>query len=47
MKYKKRAIEMGTRGRVRAIELFSEEASVKRLIKYFKVVQKESQNNIS
>jgi glycosyltransferase involved in cell wall biosynthesis len=44
---KKRAIEMGTRGRVRAIELFSEEASVKRLIKYFKVVQKESQNNIS
>lgn len=44
---KKRAIEMGTRGRVRAIELFSEEASVKRLIKYFKVVQKKSQNNIS
>jgi glycosyltransferase involved in cell wall biosynthesis len=37
---KKRAIEMGNRGRVRAIELFSELASVKTLIKYFKVVQK-------
>ena len=37
---------MGDRGRVRVIELFSEEASVKRIIKYFKVVQEKFQNNI-
>ncbi len=36
---KKKSNEMGARGRVRAVELFSEEASVKRIIKYFHVVQ--------